>query len=470
MGAVRNGRSPPPSTKFDAQPILTILPPMQRHLILTLLAIWLLLAACVQQPQDNNPIPTAPVVQGTPTSIATPAVQTQPDSPTPTAVLTNTTRSLIIWLPPEIAARTPAGSDTFLNQLSAVTADFPDLEIRVEQKAISGQGGMLSYLRTGRSVVPDILPDLIVLPTNQLSAALTDNLIYPMDGLLNAALLEDLYPAARNMAQIDEQILGYPFALTDLGHLAYTTSAFTTTVPITWPDLLGLSAQSFLFPGAGRPGTTLALQMYLDAGGQLVNDVGQPSLQAEPLTQVLEQFNQGRSSGFIIAQSNSLATIAEAWQLYNSGTATLVQTTADQLLLSQTGEQSTTSGFAPLPGLTDHLTPLVNGWAWAISTPDPAQQALAIEVMTGLLNDTRLTEWSLQSGILPARQSAFALWPQDDPYTLFLGQEMAVARPFPATANTTIMGVLGNALLDVLTQSKTPQAAAEEAAATIMNN
>ena len=440
---------------------------MQRHLILPFLSLWLLLVACVQQPSISSPTATAPAAQITPTSIATPAIQTPLDSPTPGAVITSTTRSLIIWLPPEIAARTTAGADTFLNQLSAVTADFSDLEIRVEQKAVSGQGGMLSYLRTGRSVAPDILPDLIVLPANQLPAALTDNLIYPMDGRLDSALLEDLYPAARSMAQPDGQLLGYPFVLTDLGHLAYTPGVFTSTVPITWPDLLNLSAQSMAFPGAGRPGATLVLQMYLEAGGQLLNDAGQPSLQIEPLALVLEQFDQGRSSGLINAQSSSLATIAEAWQFYSTGSVTMVQTTADQLLLMRSDGQE--PGFAPLPGLTDHLPALVNGWAWAISTPDPAQQALAMEVMTGLLNDTRLAEWSYQSGILPARQSALALWPQDDPYVLFLGQEMAVARPFPSTANNTIMGILGNALIDVLTQSKTPQVAAEEAAATINN-
>ncbi len=428
-----------------------------------ILVLLFLLAACDLQ-QGSSAADAPPPAAPTPTPGATAAPQSTPNL---TAPITNTTttRLLIIWLPPEIATRTSMGADTFLNQLSEVTANMPDVEVRVEQKAVSGQGGMLSYLRTGRNVAPNILPDLVALPVEQLPAAITDNLIYPLDGLLDPGMVDGLYPAARAMAKPDDQILGYPFALTNLSHLAYVPDAVDDTPILTWDSLLGLSQQTLLIAGAGRPGAVFALQMYLDAGGTLVNEAGQPSLQVDPLTQALEQFAAGRDSGLILNQSSSAATVAEAWQLYTSGAATMVQTTADQILLTQFAGQA--PDYAPLPGLTGRLAPLVNGWAWAISTPEPTQQTLALEVMQGLLDDNRLAEWSYQSGILPARQAAFALWPQDNPYVSFLGQELALARMFPAEANNTIMGILGNALVDVLSQTKTPQAAAEEAAATL---
>ncbi len=437
---------------------------MRRHSVLSLiLVLLLLLAACdlqqgSTQPNTNTPLPP------TPTTGATPAPQLTPDLTAPiTATLT--TRTIIIWLPPEIATRTTLGADTLLDQIAEVAANLPDVEIRIEQKAVSGQGGMLSYLRTGRIVAPDILPDLIVLPTEQLVSSFNDSLIYPLDGLLEEEMLDALYPAARAMAQPDTQIMGYPFALTGLGHLAYTPGALGDAPILTWDDFLALAEQSLIIAGSGRPGAVLALQMYLDAGGTLTNEAGQPTLQVTPLTLALEQIAAGRASGFILNQSSSAVSVAETWQLFVEGASTIVQTTSDQILLSQSADLS--PDFAPFPGINGHLVPIVNGWAWAISTSEVAQQELAVEVMLGLINDTRLATWSFQSGILPAQQAAFSLWPQENAYVSFLGEELARARPFPSPANNTIMGILGNAVVDVLSQTKTPQLAAEEASATL---
>lgn len=448
---------------------------MQRQIFLWFLfGLLALLAACEQQPTSTDtganlltPASTGSAV--TPASLPTPAVAaTQTAQVTPRQqqpVVSDPTRTLIIWLPPEIATRTATGADTFLSQLAEITAEYPNLEVRIEQKTVSGQGGMLSYLRTGRLVAPRILPDLIILPIDQLTTTLNDGLIYPLNGLLDESLMETLYPAALALAQPDSQIMGYPLALTGLSHLAYRTGTFADAPVNTWEELLALSGQSFLITGAGRSGAIFALQLYLDAGGQLVNEAGQPSLQVEPLTRALEPFSAGRAAGLISSQSSVVATSADSWQLYTNGAASMVQTTADHLLI--TGIGGRTPGFAPLPGLTGPLAPLISGWAWAVSTPEPGQQALAVEIMQAMLEENRLAEWSYQSGILPSRRSALALWPTGSSYTEFLGEQLEVARPFPAQANNTIMGILGNAVLDVLSRAKTPQAAAEEAAAAL---
>lgn len=445
---------------------------MQRQLIILLLGL-LCLPACAQQPDS-------PTVEAPPQTLAdlTPgAVSPLPGTPATTLSGANTppasppadaipvAQLLIIWLPPEVATRTNPGSELFLQQLRDVTADIPNLEVRVEQKAISGQGGTLNYLRTGRHVAPDMLPDLIILPTEQLGAAANDSLIYPLNGLLDETSLGALYPAARTLAQPDGQIVGYPLAITGLGHLVYVQDALGEGTVETWADLLALSGQSFVIAGGGRAAATLTLQLYLDAGGVLSNETGQPVLQVEPLGRALEQLAAGRANGLIATQSSSAGTIMEAWQLFMSGGGTMAQTTADQLLLTDSTGRSL--AYAPLPGINGRLVPLVSGWAWAISTPEPAQQRLAVQVMLALMEAEQLAEWSYASGILPARQDAFARWPQDNAYVAFLGPELLLARPFPAAANNTIMGILGNAVADVLSQAKTPQAAADEAAAAL---
>ncbi len=437
---------------------------MQRLSVISLFfPLLFLLAACDLQQSSPTADASTPAPP-TATPDATAAAQSTPDFTVPITG-TNSPRTLIIWLPPEIAARTAVGADTFLDQVSEITADLPDVEVRIEQKAISGQGGMLSYLRTGRNVAPAILPDLIVLPTDQLVSAFNDGLIHPLDGLLDQADLDELYPAAQAMAQPDTQIIGYPFAVINLSHLAYTPGALGEGPILNWEDLLSLEGQRLLIAGAGRAGAILALQIYLDAGGTLTNEAGQPALQIEPLTQALELFAQGRASGLIVNQSSSSVSVADAWQLFTGGAATIVQTTADQILLMPPSGPG--AGYAPLPGINGFLPPLVTGWAWALSTSDARQQELAMDVMLALMDDNLLAEWSFQNSILPARPAAFALWPQEDAYVTFLNRELAVSRPFPSAANNTIMGVLGNALVDVLSQTQTPQLAAEEAAATL---
>lgn len=437
---------------------------MQRFSVMSLiLPLLFLLAACDLQ-QNNPTMDASTSLPPTSTPGATVAAQSTPLFTVPVTT-TTTPRTLIIWLPPEIASRTAVGADTFLDQVAEITAPLPDVEVRIEQKAVSGQGGMLSYLRTGRNVAPDILPDLIVLPTDQLTATFSDGLIYSLNGLLDEAALDELYPAAQAMAQPDTQIVGYPLALTNLSHLAFIPGSLGEDPILNWDNLLALENQRLLIAGAGRGGATLALQLYLDAGGSLVNEAGQPALQTGPLAQALEFFAQGRASGLIVSQSSSTVSVADAWQLYTSGATTMVQTTADHVLLALPAGQA--SNFAPLPGINGFLPPLVTGWAWALTAPDAGQQELAVGVMLALMDDGRLAEWSFQNKMLPTRQGAFALWPQKDAFSIFLERELAVARPFPSAANNTIMGILGNALVDVLSQAQTPQLAAEEAAATL---
>jgi ABC-type glycerol-3-phosphate transport system substrate-binding protein len=377
--------------------------------------------------------------------------------------VTETDNSLTIWIPPAIAARSETGDTVLSNQLLAFGSSHPDLEIVVEQKTVDGQGGILSYLRTGRNVAPTVLPDLIVLPTNQLETVAAEQLIFPLGDLNDPDLLEDLYPAAQALVRHEGQLIGYPFALTNLTHLAYDSSAITTTLPATWEQFISDSSNNFVFPAAGQEGAILTLQLYLAAGGSLTNEADQPGLQVEPLTTALRQLSQGRNNGFILLQSSNLTTLNESWQLFQAGTATLAQTTAEQFLRQRTDDLAL--GYASIPGPEGRLTPLVNGWAWAVSTADPEREARAIELITTLASDPGWGEWSRQSGILPASRQAFSEWPQDDAYIEFIQAELTRSAPIPINVDGSVMVALSNAVFDVVSLSKSPEVAAEEAVA-----
>lgn len=438
---------------------------MSRAIIVTLLLLISFSVACIDLSQEDDPTPASA------TMTATPARETDAAATTPIATREATAvtpvQTLRIWAPPQVVGRTESGKTTFQAQLRAKALDYDNLDTKLEQKAVSGQGGILSYLRTGRNVAPSILPDLVALPTEQLETAVADGLIYPLDDLIDPEMLDDLYPAAQHLAERNEQLLGYPFALTELPHLVHNTQIISGTLPLTWSRLITADDNTIVLPASGRGGSTLGLQLYLEAGGELVNEAGQPALRIEPLTRALEQLNQAVAEGAILSLSGALATPEETWQSFQNGNSAIVQTTADHFLLHQDGETPLQAG--PIPGLEERATPLVNGWAWAVSTPDPRQQALAVDFILALVETENLAEWSYRSRLLPARRSALALWPIDDPFLPFIREELELAQPYPILSGGAIGQALSNAVFDVVSQTKSPQEAAEEAVAALQS-
>jgi ABC-type glycerol-3-phosphate transport system substrate-binding protein len=455
---------------FDAAPILIILRGMRtRFLLLPFLVLLLLPAACSVLEEAGLLETAVPATPPTATIAATPAFSTTPDFTFPAAQemrpATRVVETLIVWMPPEIAARTADGAAILTDQLQEFNSAYPDLTLVVEQKPIDGPGGVLSYLRTGREIAPSILPDLIALPADQLTSVTTEGLIYPLDDRLAPDTLDALFPAAAAMARVDERLMGYPFALTHLMHFAYSSSQITQTLPLTWGRLITGTQNSLVFPADGRLGALLALSFYLDAGGGLTNEAGQPALQLEPLTLALEQLRQARDNGFISPQSVNLATSADAWQAFAAGAAPILLTTPEQVLSQRGGAPAL--GYTVVAGLNRPLTPRVSGWVWAVSTPDPARRALAAELIGALTAPGTLGAWSRQSNMLPARRDALDAWPQEDAYLNFVRQELERAEVNGLGASGSVMTALGNAVFEVLSAATTPRVAAEEAIAAL---
>ncbi len=284
---------------------------MRRLLPLLIIVLWLGLVGCGLLGNESDP-----------NAAATPTVFISPTAPSPLpcrnhqphseAVLSTPAPDLLtlrLWTTEEISPRSEVrGGPVLVEQLNAFDSAHPELALDVQLKMVTGQGGVLNYLRTGRTVAPTILPDVVLLQTSQLAAATQEGLIYPLDSLLSREMVNDLYPAAANLSRVNNALMGYPFFLTGLEHLAYNSTAITTTLPITWTGLMSLPNAALVFPAASQAGTRLLLQLYLAAGGTLTNDAGQPNLQVEPLTQALNLINRGRQTGVIMLESDNLTT------------------------------------------------------------------------------------------------------------------------------------------------------------------
>lgn len=444
---------------------MTILWPMRRLLfVLGAISLLPLLMACTLLQQITNTAPNTAVTETATSPATTPQAQTTPTLTTPEPV-TDTSVTLIVWLPVEFSPTGSTGSAVLEEQIRSYDDAHGELRVRLEYKNVTGQGGMMRYLRTGHNVAPSILPDLIVLPTEQLATAVSDRIIYALDPLLDNNALDPLYPVARSLVSVNNTVAAYPFAITNLTHLAYRTT-ITGTVPATWEQLRNTPGNRFVFPASGPDGVNHLLQLYLQAGGQLLDEEGTPILQASQLAQALEQFNLARADGVILRQSNSISTMNEAWQQYDSNAANIVLTSAHEYLRRRHDLANT--DFAPVMGLTEPPAPMVNGWAWAISTQNSSRQALAVDLLAQLTTAENMAAWSVSANMLPAREDAFALWPDpDEPYLEFLQQALAQAIPHTTPATSRTFSALANALSDVITLTETPQIAAAEAAAAV---
>jgi ABC-type glycerol-3-phosphate transport system substrate-binding protein len=192
----------------------------------------------------------------------------------------------------------------------------------------------------------------------------------------------------------------------------------------------------------------------------LTNEANQLALQAAPLTAALKLISDGRASGAIPVETSSLANYVETWQTLGS-ISNSVQT-VDSLYLSMRAD-ATDSAFVGIPGPSEPLSPMVDGWTWAISASDPARQAMAADVLNWLIAGPNMGDWSLSASRLPARRTAFEQWPAGDDYTTFLQQQLELASPYPMNAKGTLLNTLGTALFDVLSLASTPEAAAQTA-------
>ncbi len=426
--------------------------------VLTLLLCAVVLSACGLLGDDGGDAsPAATVATATPEPAE---VTAGTPGAAPPAVISQTSDTLRVWIPPELSPNDSAAAATLISRILSFGDTHPALAANVEFKQVGGAGGILSYLRSGRAVAPSVLPHLIALPTDQLVAAAAEGLIFPLDGLIEGALLDDLYPAARDLSAPAGTTLGYPFILTGLTHLAYS-SAITTSLQTVWDDLLSTNAGQLVFPAASREGAILALQFYLDLGGTLTNEAGQPSLQLEVLSQALDAFSRGRGANFIALQSSNVRGLDETWRLFQAGGVAMTLTTAGQYLRARTTEL--TPGYAPVPGPTGALNPMVTGWAWAITTPDPAHRRQAADLLSALISEPDFNAWNQENFLLPARRQSMEAWPADDAYVNFLRQQLEQAQANRLAPGGVVATALSNALFDVVSLSQTPQSAAEAA-------
>jgi ABC-type glycerol-3-phosphate transport system substrate-binding protein len=429
------------------------------------ISFFLILTGCdlLSSIEDFGAPTTTPEPTATQITSRPPLTGTTPQAATPVPPISQ----LRVWIPSEVGARTDPGSQEFNNQLRAFEASHANVTILVEQKPVEGTGGILNYLRSGQEVAPSVMPDLIALPASLLSESVVQDLVVPLDNLLAVDEIGGLYPAPAADVRRNESLFGFPFATAGLTHLVYDPAVITDTIPLTWPQFISETNHTMVLPADSREGAMLGLQFYLAEGGTLQNEAGQTDLQVEPLTRALEEISLNKAN---LLQSHQMKTLDEAWQYFQLGLSEFVWARADYFLGQQDGETISPGqnlGYLPVPGPNGPLVPLTNSWAWSISTPDTARQALAAELVEWLTEPINVATWSNRARILPASREATAILAEQDNYYLFVGREMERAEGMPISQSSRALDVIGEAVFSVLT-TDTPPAVLAEAAVTAL--
>jgi ABC-type glycerol-3-phosphate transport system substrate-binding protein len=359
----------------------------------------------------------------------------------------------------------PAQADTsgqiLGQQIEAFTAARPDVVVEYVLKKPYGKGGILNFLLTTSEAVPAAMPDLVAMDTIELKEAAQAGLLQPLDELISSELEEDLFPFAQQVGRFEDQLVGLQFE-TDIEHLIYNTNKLEEP-PLTWTDVL-TEEVSYVFPAGGREGLVndAFIIQYLALGGQLVDETGQPALNAELVTQVLQFYRTGYELGVIPPSVLEFKTLDDCWPVYLSAEVAMTNVSSRRYLADR--ELLMYTRFASIPTRDGNVATLSQGWAWAIVTSDPPRQALAAQFIEWLMEPENSVEWNLAAGHLPTRRAAFEALGTEDSYYAFLSKQLEGAHPrLAGTVYSEVTRVLQQGVEKVMAGEAAPQEAAKAA-------
>ncbi len=332
------------------------------------------------------------------------------------------------------------------------------LQVDVVRKAPAGDTGLLGFLTSSAAVAPAVLPDVVVLSLPDAEKAAKAGLLQPLDGLLSADLLGDLFPFAQDTARTDTAWFAVPFAAW-FEHLAFRPAALTDP-PVSW-EVVETSSGSYAFPAAGpEPALTDALLVHYLSSVPPGED---PVRNEGALRRILSFYDRTRAANRIDPHTLDAAGPAETFPLIVKGQAVMAHVGTSAWLAE--GEHTPGLRFGPIPTADGVPRTIARGWALGVVTGDPQRQALAASLIEQLMAPDRLASWSRAAHLLPARRTAFAGWPASS-YVAF-GRESLEGAILPPSwlDDAAFTSSLHRAMLDILAGKSDVETAARKAAA-----
>lgn len=403
-------------------------------------------------PSDTTPVSTAEAEEE---NQQTAAITSTPEfTPTPEI------KTIELWVPQQFdpAGNTESGP-VLTSLITQFTAENPDTNVVIRVKANEGESSTLNTLAAAKNAAPDVIPSLILLSRSEMETAVQKGLVQPISTELFADQYT-WYSYARQSAVIDSTVYGIPI-LGDALVLTYRVSKSGAAF-VDWPDILtrGMpiafvpSSQTALFPTF----------IYKAMGGKTTNDQGLTYLDQSKLTDSLNFFLEGGQKGVFPPSIAQVPDQTQNWQLFNDGTVNLI---ISQFSTFRHFESTDISAIAlPLFEGTE-VYPLAFTWNLVLTEDKPELQRLAVKFAERMAEPGFNDDWALASGYLPVRDTDHLAWADNSQnQTMLTISESAGLIPNNATMNK-ILPLINNAVSQVIKNTSSPEAAAQEAVANL---
>jgi ABC-type glycerol-3-phosphate transport system substrate-binding protein len=384
---------------------------------------------------------TPPITQVIPTM---PAVQT-PTGPV----------ALRLWLPPEFD---PSADNVAAKLLQTRLKEFQsrrNIQIEVRIKALEGEGGMINALTTASSAAPLAMPDLVLLSRPALETAALKGLLYSFDDFTKLMDDPDWFEYSRQLAHIQENTYGIPFA-GDALVMLYRPGSMNWPLN-DWEKVL--SAQSALLFPAGDTQAFFTLAEYEASGGAIQDNAGRPMLDQKILTNVLTFFQQAQAAGKMHYWLSQFENDQQAWQAYLDNRGSIVISWSSRYLKELPIDTAAT--LLPTPEGKNFT--LATGWVWALTSINLERRSLSAELAEFLVTSDFCATWSEASGYLPPRPSSLQKWRNNTSMTLVNEIETSAHLIPPSDVLVIVGQVLEEATIKVLKQESDAVNAAQEA-------
>lgn len=350
------------------------------------------------------------------TTTATPP----PNVPTPQSANGHPTDQLIVWLPTFTGITTEGNAGAILtNAFHQFEQRNPGIRLDVQGKADTGASSLFNFLRSAQQVAPSILPDVVLLNTQQLWQIADLGMV---NGLHDDELPSEanFYGVANDSVTYRSQIIGIPYAL-DVTHLVYD-SEFNATAPKTWQELFD-TEKSLILPASEIGTTNATLLNYIGAGGALMADGGISSPDA--IANYFTFISQARQNSIIQPQLLDIPGYNATWRAFSSSRNDFALAQVNQFFPNTTSGRPT--NYAAIPTNNGQIVTVADGWAFAILTDDTQRRVLALTLINELLDPQVQGAWSQAVARLPSQPTALAQWSPMNGYRTFIESLLGVA-------------------------------------------
>jgi multiple sugar transport system substrate-binding protein len=397
------------------------------------------------------------LISGTPTAQHMNSLTTEP-APEPTeppdAILTQTVKmnQIILWVPPQFMPLESQAGERLQQHLEDFMTDHPGVEIIIRVKALEGTDGLLFALEKTLDIAPSAAPSLVLMPQNDLQIAAMQGLVQTHPQIQAILEEEDWYDYARQMALFQNNIYGLPFAADAIIMALRSTEGEPLSED--WQSLLPSNRQ-MLYPGSDAR-ALFTLNLYLSAGGSILNDQRIISLDTEILTKVMAFFADSAEAGSLSASNFDYEDEEQVWNAFRQRKADLAVCWSSQYL----ADPPINVIAIPVPPLGNEPVTIVSGWIWTMTDPMPERLDLDLAVLTHLTDSGFQEEWTLLAGYLPVRPSSLAVW-KNPIHTALLSQATISAINLPPDEILAMLGpVLNEAVYNVIINKQAPSEAA----------